>query len=203
MLKLIDPQTTPPGGFKATVEATGQTFHAWTHFALKQQLVAHLNANNLPIRADLDFWIEDQTCQGMPRGVCEETDPIKAFLASLRMTWNILSAATRSIGAWGIAGFSKVDKAKAESRAAICVDCVHNQFPADCSPCQSDSAFKLIKTIVGTDTTSVDDKLNACNRCGCYLKVKVWAPYEFVTKVQPLAEYPAHCWITKERPSNA
>lgn len=198
MLKLIDPQTTPPGGFKATVEATGQTFQAWTLFSLKQQVLAHLNSNNLPIRADLDFWLEDQTCKEMPHGICEETDPIKAFMASLRMTWTILNAATRSIGSWGIAGFKKVDQAKAEERAAICVNCVHNQRPQGCPPCQSDAMFKLIKAIVGTDKTSKDSQLNACNRCGCLLKVKVWAPYEFVTKVQPLAEYPAHCWIPKE-----
>lgn len=199
MLKLISPQTTPPGGFRATVVETGQTFHAWTHYALKQQLLAHFSANNLPIRHDLDFWIEDQTCQGLPRGFCEETDAVKAFLASLRLTWNILSAATRSLGSWGIAGFKKVEQPQAESRAAICVDCVHNQYPKDCAPCQFDAALKLITAIVGTDKTKSHDKLNACNRCGCFLKVKVWAPLEFVIKIPPLAEYPAHCWITKER----
>jgi hypothetical protein len=198
MLAFENIETTPPGGFKGWVKETGHKFHGWTFHALREQVVAHLKANQLPIPLNLDSILEDQACQGMPRGVCRETDPAKAFLANMKLTWAVLKAGTQSIGSWALGGFNKVEKAQAEFRAATCVRCPHNRFPEGCSPCQSDSLHKLVYSLVGAERTVHHDQLHACDRCGCGLRVKIWAPLKHILKSSPMLPYPAHCWILKE-----
>ena len=198
MLAFENIQNTPPGGFNGWVEHTGQKFHGWTFPALREQVIAHLRANNLPIPVDLDVTLEDQACHGMPRGVCRETDPKKAFLANMKLTWAVLKAGTQSIGSWALSGFEKVPHEQAEFRAAICVGCPHNRFPEGCSPCQSDSLHKLVNSIVGAARTVYHDQLHACDRCGCGLRVKIWSPLIHIQKSTPMLPYPPHCWIVKE-----
>ena len=198
MLAIVSKQTTPPGGYRYRVEQTGQTFHAWTAFAIRQQVVNHLTANSIPVPHNLDALIEDFTCQGQPAGICDETDPIKSFLSNLHLTWQVIKAGTSTIGAWALDGFTKVEPAVADARAGVCASCPNNKFPQGCSPCQSDALHRLVHKLVGADNTRYDDRLHACVSCGCALRVKVWAPLRFVLKHPPMSPYPPQCWITKE-----
>jgi hypothetical protein len=198
MLAFENIHTAPPGGYKGWVEQTGQNFHGWTFAELKRKVTEHLRANSLPIPTDLDSVLEDQACQGMPSGVCREMDPAKAFLANMKLSWAILKEGTKSIGSWALSGFDKVSVDQAEFRAATCVSCPHNRFPDGCSPCQSDSLHKLVFSLVGAAKTTRHNQLHACDRCGCGLRVKVWAPLNHILKSTPMLPYPAHCWIVKE-----
>lgn len=85
----------------------------------------------------------------------------------------------------------------ATARAQVCSTCPHNI-----------QGFKFESTIAETIrrhesarhslslSTPFDDKIDTCEVCGCYLKLKTWLPIERIPKTDGL---PEHCWIMKEK----
>lgn len=199
MLRLVDPDTIPPGAFTWTVKETGLRFDGATLTAICEKVKAHMRANGLTPPPNLPALIEDEACQRIPPHWCAEDDPAKQYRRNWQLTWEVLKNGTTTIGSWVAAGLPKVSQAQADSRSATCAMCRENIPTDSCAPCQAASLTNLIHSLTGASRSSHHEQLRACGCCGCALAVKVWTPLEHILKGEPLAPYPPNCWIEHEQ----
>lgn len=97
------------------------------------------------------------------------------------------------------------DKSVAERRAAICVECPMND-KGDWTRFFTVPAQAMIRKALGVVkdldlTTSLDEKLQICQVCGCPLKGKVWARLPHILNHISKNDYgqlPPQCWIAQE-----
>lgn len=118
-----------------------------------------------------------------------------------------LFAGIKTNAEWLDAGAPSVDKALAESRAQVCVQCPMNG-EGDFTTWFTKPAAAAIKKHVEMLqekklSTSVDEKLNICTACLCPMKLKVHMPLEIIKNhlsdevLDELRKAPG-CWIVKE-----
>lgn len=103
---------------------------------------------------------------------------------------------------WLSAGKNLVDQVEANRRAEICAQC-HNNVQMDiglkvgcCGRGLSGVLNPITDKIIQNRTTPSDNQLKSCQLCGCYLRLKVWAPLEALqaTKEDSNA-WPDFCWM--------
>lgn len=146
---------------------------------------------------DLSPGWEDRVCNK----VCEDPTMSSCCSGGPGYTRKIMSGDLRRflvvVTKWVKGGGQLVDRSLAEKRAAICAECPQNVPVRGCMGC-SGVIPKLLK-LVGDSTTSLDDKLQGCNVCGCQLKAKVHLPAEVMVDGPDDADrFPSHCWIKTE-----
>lgn len=196
MLKLNDPGTAPPGGYRYFCTET----QTWIRAASFPELIAasksHRAANQLGIPETFKDDVEAQLCSFMPPGTCRHEAGI-AVSGPRRLTFQDVVSATKTLGEWLIKGASKVEQPEAERRAIICLACPMNQNFDGCTTCAEKDLREAISGFMGASRTEYDARLHTCFACGCTLKAAIWLPLEILQKhmpenVKPLL--PEYCW---------
>jgi hypothetical protein len=174
-------------------------------------------ANGLPVPANIRRLVEEQICLAMEQDGEGEECGRCAYLSeedsknppALR-DWkhgpgsllNFGRAAAVVVGEMAVGEPVCVSKEEAERRAAVCSQCPHNVNIVNCWGCGE--LGKVFRAIQGGLETSLDARLESCDRCGCALKTKVWITDDALTKVEREqgitgAEFPGWCWRNAQR----
>ena len=196
MLRLLDPGTVPPGGFRYLCPET----HTWIQAASFNELVhaseKHRAANKLGIPEGFREEVEAQLCSHMPPGTCKHEAGV-AISGTRRLTFQDVVSATLTLGNWFIKGTPKVEQFEAERRATICLSCPMNQNFDGCTTCAEKDLREAIVGFMGDSKTPFDASLHTCFACGCTLKAAIRFPIEILQKQiteDVKALLPAYCW---------
>lgn len=196
MLKLIDPGTVPPGGFRWLCQETKTWIQAPSMAELVDKSAKHRSANNLGVPDEHARHVEEQLCSFMPPGTCKH-EAGTVLSGARRLSFAEIVAGTVTIGAWLLKGAKKVDQAEAERRGAICLACPFNQNFDGCTTCAEKDLREAISSFMGASKTPFDANLHSCGICGCTLKAAVWFPKDLLVKhadPDSLAAAPSFCW---------
>jgi hypothetical protein len=196
-LKVVNMVDVPKGGWRYAVLDTNTVIQAGSINELKRRVKQHMAANGLEIPRDIDAEIEDGACLNLESGRdhwCRERggDTLTS-MSRERPKWRAseIMRFLKTIWDWGtMKGFNFVPMEEAERRAAICAGCPMNTPVSGCLGCTGVAA--AIRRIQGNHKTSQDRLLNACNVCGCELKVKVLVPEDVIDNRG--LDYPEWCW---------
>lgn len=108
---------------------------------------------------------------------------------------------------WVGEGGIPVSPVVANARARICAGCPLNVpsegFVDSVTGALADAIHRqvVIKNAIGL-STDVEDKLQTCDACGCFLRLKVWVPLNVIAeRTDPETEerLVPNCWIKSER----
>lgn len=194
MLKLLDPGTVPPGGFRYLCPET----RTWINAASFSELVAaaskHRASNQLGVPGHFKEQVEDQLCITMPPGTCMQNG-VARTTGTRELAFADIVSATKTLGEWVLRGMKKVDQKEAERRANICLSCPFNQPHSGCTSCTEKEMRELVMSVIGDSTTPVDGQLHTCHICGCTLRAAIWLPLEILQKhMRKDLEPPDYCW---------
>jgi hypothetical protein len=196
MLKLLDPTSVPPGGFRYVCPETQQRVSAASLNELISAAESHRKSNKLPVSQDFRFELEDQLCSAMPPGTCKHEAGV-AYSGPRRLTFADVVSATKTLGGWFIKGAPKVAQAEADRRAKICLSCPMNQNFDGCTSCAEKDLREVMVGFMGDSKTEYDANLWTCFSCGCTLKAAIWFPLDLLKKnmtTEVKAMLPKHCW---------
>lgn len=102
---------------------------------------------------------------------------------------------------WVGSGMEPVDMANAEQRARTCLQCPKNTVLGnlETAVAKKISEQETVRSKIGSRLPAdVEENLNSCEVCGCYLKLKVWVPEKTLEGYTNVEEFPADCWLTEE-----
>ncbi len=125
-----------------------------------------------------------------------------------RVAGAVGSASNMLVGAsvlkdWLGDGLRPVERAEAESRAAVCARCPQNVPGSALVGLAAETFRKLVETKHGMRlVTAHDQKLETCAACSCRLTLKVWAPREHIlngTTDEVRSKLWSECWITRNK----
>lgn len=192
MLKLKSYASCPPDGFRYVHQETGHVTWAENVDTWHQQAVAHRKANNLPIPDNFFARMEEQLCDILPSGWCDQDD-INRPRVDMRF-------GLRDVLAWAEAhlkllGNNFVDQAESERRAKICASCYMNVEGQGCAGCQK-VATLFTNELVQRKTQS-DQFLKSCAVCKCYNRASVHFPLEILessSNSEHQMLFPNFCW---------
>lgn len=132
-----------------------------------------------------------------------EVEQLNAAAGRARKIWS----GVRTISDWIDSGAAPVAQEVADARAAICAKCPKNgqgDFTSWFTAPAAGAIKKQVEKLGDRKLTTPDsDKLNICEVCLCPLKLKVYAPMEFIKPhmadgvLADLRAVPG-CWIVKE-----
>lgn len=196
MLRLLDPTTVPPGGFRYLCPETQTWINAPSMGELIAKAEQHRLANKLAIPEEFKAHVEAQLCSFSPPGTCKHEAGV-AMSGPRRLTFQEVVGATMMLGSWFLKGTPKVEQAEAERRATICLSCPMNQNFDGCTTCAERDLREAMVGFMGDSKTPYDAALHSCFACGCTLKAAVWFPLEVLRKTitpEIKAQLPAHCW---------
>jgi hypothetical protein len=102
---------------------------------------------------------------------------------------------------WLGSGLEPVDTAYAKRRAETCAKCPKN-VPIkgiETAVAKAITEQESVREKIGAKLPSeTEDKLQSCEVCGCYLKLKVWVPEKHLKEHTDVEEFPANCWLVDE-----
>lgn len=198
MKRLIHKQRVPYGGlYELSSPKSGFVGSGFNFYAIEASVLKYRRANGIPVGIGFQDELETLLCEKYP-DECKETDPkIPGKPERLRLGDVILG--TRVMIAFVVSGMKVVPDTEAERRAQICSACKYNvPFSKPCGG-GCGELKDIVRRIVGNRKTSVEEKLNSCHVCHCYLTAAVWIPAEI--QIKPLSddkksqfEKIAHCW---------
>lgn len=180
-------------GWYWPVEETKTVVVSYGFPTLIEAIKKHLDANDIPIRVELEREIHEFSCQKVPDS-CEELDEksgekIKLWYLAKKFFTAVISAATQGL----------VSQDEAERRALICSTCPHNggsSLNLCTGGCHTAKFVKEAAEALSTKHTSLDNRLNTCTRCECSLRLKIWIPKEGMEDAS--IEWPSFCWMRPE-----
>jgi hypothetical protein len=165
----------PPGGWRyvcptCNVPSKGITFgQLLSNVRQHYENMQHPNAN---LAAEVENWI----CQSL-----SPADQVEYCQTGVRkrdaVNWGEIVSFFTWLTGWLTSGRPLVPQAEAERRAAICAECPYNIGLSGCSTCRQ-SIGVLRNKLMKVQPTAVNDKLRACDVCGCDLKTIVHVPLE-------------------------
>lgn len=107
--------------------------------------------------------------------------------------------AARILTEWIGSGGDPVSKDVAYARAETCIACPHNQPGATMEAGVAEAIREQDALRRGHRLTlSNEGKLKSCDRCGCYLKLKVWVPMKHLAPRTRMTDFPPTCWLPRE-----
>jgi hypothetical protein len=134
--------------------------------------------------------------------------PVRAGKGSVAAVARFLSNTTAGIKLWidWFGDGKPVEKARAEARAAICVDCPQNDKASNVLDWFTGIAAREIMAIFSALNdlnlhTSKDPDLKVCKACDCPLRAKVWPPLAIIKKhlsKERFDKLDRACWIRHE-----
>lgn len=191
----------PPGGWAGVVH--GIPFNAPTYAAYISAIELHQRHNALEWGDSVELG-NTALCERWPEGCTEDN--------AVQLSPGLVEAAKRFISTVLRAGGRRTTQEEAERRAAICAGCHNNSdVPAakGCSGCgQGTTIFtsplwrfvdRLVQPFraswLQSYATTQDNRLGACNVCGCNLKMAVFVPADaFDYTEQEKNAFPSFCW---------
>ena len=194
--KVLNEHMVIPGGWSYRVPETGIEIAGGSWPQLHEFIRNHYTANAIKIPANFDTLITEYAClNGADCSYDEVNIPKPAGLKSLqlgdviRFSMSLLHGLT--------VGGGKVGQAEANRRANICSTCPFNRKPLGCTGCNARVLKDAVKTFSQHGSTPVDESLQSCEFCGCFIRSMVWFPIETLHKFSDATEnenLPAHCW---------
>jgi hypothetical protein len=217
----------PPGGYHFYEARTGWSPMAMLDFETTVNLIVeHRKANPrfagqwATDRASVAEELDLQTCRQLAsRGLAEEwcqegggfsfqegPAPKQQWLGrKLRESAAAVKNIVAGIGAltdWLGDGAEPVESSEAENRASICFGCPNNR-PGTLGDFFTTEASEMIRKQLSVKAdmklaTSKDNSLGVCGACLCPLKLKVWAPIEYIrkhTSDEVKSKLATNCWI--------
>jgi hypothetical protein len=198
--KVLNEHMVIPGGWSYRVPETGIEVPGGSWSQLHEFVRNHYTANAIKIPDNLDTLITEYAClNGADCAYDEVKIPKPAGLKSLqigdviRFSMSLLHGLT--------VGGGKVGQDEANRRANICSTCQFNRKPLGCTGCNARVLKDAVKTFSQHGSTPIDESLQSCEFCGCFIRSMVWFPIETLHKFSDATEnenLPAHCW--KKRP---
>jgi ADP-heptose:LPS heptosyltransferase len=90
-------------------------------------------------------------------------------------------------------------KELAQARADVCKTCPFNQRGGrlEAAVARTILEQETVRSKIGAEVDG-ENNLKTCQKCGCYLKLKVWVPMRHLRPRSRLADFPAHCWMRTE-----
>lgn len=104
----------------------------------------------------------------------------------------------RILAEWLGDGGTPVDRQTAQNRIDTCNRCLHNK------PTDARSVTKTVAEVILEQEQARNEMVmflhgeglaGTCDVCGCYLKLKVWVPLNYLGDTV----MPDNCWISRER----
>jgi hypothetical protein len=192
--KLNDIGLTPPCGWIYAPDFVGTTIKANSFKELCENVRAIYHINHRELPDDLDDRIQDYLCRMSPTGFSA------GFVNKLVFTSRTLMSGTAALGALlRFQGGGFVDQQTADERALICSQCDYNVANPSCYTCKG---FAVVINQVRRGRTSVlDNKLNVCGICGCFIKALIHVNRHVLkasTKKRDVGHYPDWCWKKTE-----
>ena len=194
--KVLNEHMVIPGGWHYRIPETGIEVPGGSWSQLHEFVRNHYTANAIKIPDNLDILITEYACRnGADCAYDEVKIPKPAGLKSLqlgdviRFSMSLLHGLT--------VGGGKVGQAEANRRANICSTCSFNRKPLGCTGCNARVLKDAVKTFSQHGSTPVDESLQSCEFCGCFIRSMVWFPIETLHKFSDATEnenLPAHCW---------
>lgn len=225
----LKPNVTPIGGWLfIDSPISADTLQDWSEDSLVNQVVArrqqnprfNLTTDRTAVRAE----VESQNAQrlsSMLKTPLERSsyliesgppDPSPSFPVPHRPApGGAVRVAGRAVAGvkvmldWLGSGLKPVDGPVAEARAQVCVKCPQNQEGNFFQRIEGEVAARIKKTVELKNSmklqTTVDDKLQSCESCSCWMPLKVWVPMEHIKShdtPEVLAKLDKNCWVLAE-----
>ena len=198
--KILNEHNVIPGGWNYRVPETGIEIPAGSLPQLREFVRNHYAANAVKVPDNLDILITEYQCRNGADCSYDEVEiPKPAGLKSLQIG-DVIRFSMSLIHGLTVGG-GKVDQAEAIRRASICAGCQFNRKPLGCTGCNARVLKEAVRTLSQHGTTPLDDQLQSCEFCGCFIRSMVWFPIETLHRFTDATEnenLPAHCW--KKRP---
>jgi hypothetical protein len=199
---LKDLSLVPPEGFWFKQPETGVKLDGGSLNGTAQKVVLHRQANSLP-RQDYKEAMEDiqtQICQRVPSSLCHNCNhPDWKFDAAslIRGGEALITYAKEKL----TGGNPFVSQDEADARAARCANCFHNRNLGGCGfGCTlGEKLREMFGYTIGERVTKSDEKLQACEICGCHARTIAWYRLDIVNagisdaQKQAFTETP-YCW---------
>lgn len=196
-LKLIRRNTVPPGGWRYLQPETKIWIHGGHFDNLVANVVAHRNANHLPVGADIPGEVEHQLCEPLGPEWCNNGQPKPSLLG---VAFAQIVQATATLIDFALHGGVTVDNQEVIRRGTICAPCPMNVDDASCKPCNSEGLKEVVSRIVTNGEVPTDKLLKHCSVCGCTLVAKTRIPIEILHRhmtAQQQKDFPVYCWVKK------
>lgn len=189
--KILQHRLANPGyKMAATIEAAAEDLAAYTAQRIQDETPEHIN-----------HWLiqTDPAQKKTPELSANRSGVLQVGAAVVQAVKRIRrnAAGARILAEWIGSGAIPESTETATQRAQVCAGCPNNitghKFEATIAETirRHESARHDLKL-----STPVDDKIDTCSVCGCYLKLKVWLPIERIPKTEGLPDF---CWIMKEK----
>ena len=160
----------------------------------------HYTANAIPIPPNLDTLITEYACRNGADCMYNEVEIRRPEGRKSLQIGDVIRFSMSLLHGLTVGG-GKVDQAEANRRASICSTCMYNRKPLGCTGCNARVLKEAVKTFSQHGSTPLDESLQSCEFCGCFIRSMVWFPIETLHKFTDATEnknLPAHCW--KKRP---
>ena len=136
-------------------------------------------------------------CLELPPGTCIGNLGDDTYVK--RLTWKDIKGFIMAVSAVARAALKGepvyVSQAEADRRAFICSDCRHNVM-VSCGGCNG--IILLANVFLLGRMCKGQDKLGACNLCGCWNAAKVWCSTYVLKRTVKVKKYPENCWNYEE-----
>lgn len=196
-LKLIRRNTVPPGGWRYLQPETKIWIHGGHFDNLVANVVAHRNANHLPVGSDVAGEVEHQLCEPLGPEWCNNSRPKPSLLG---VTFAALIQGTKTLVDWALSGGIQVAPEETERRAVICTSCEYNLGSQGCIGCNTQAITDLVASFAIKEPIPHEQSLKYCKICSCKLSLKVRVPLEILHRHTPDEQQqalPSFCWVKK------
>ena len=194
--KILNEHMVIAGGWTYRVPETGIEVMGGSWPQLHEFVVQHYKANAIQIPNNLMDFITEYACRnGADCSYNEVEIPKPAGRKSLQIG-DVIRFSMSLLHGLTIGG-GKVNQEEANRRADICAGCRFNRSPLGCTGCNGRVLKEAVKTFSQHGSTPVDDKLQSCEFCGCFIRSMVWFPIETLHKFTDATEnenLPDYCW---------
>jgi len=183
------------GGWRYRIPETGILVKAGSYWLLPDAARAHYAANALPVPSNLNDLILEFVCKN---GATCEWDGIELPKGAVKKSLNVSDVIrfTKTRVDALLKG-AKVSQEEADQRAAICAACPSNKPLEGCTSCNSRHLKDFVRFLSQAGTTALDEKLQSCEYCGCFIRSMVWTPLESLKRYDDVSQLPSNCWKTK------
>lgn len=183
------------GGWRYRIPETGILVRSGSFWLLPDAARAHYNANALAVPNNLSDLILEYVCKN---GAMCEVDGVEIAKGAPKKSLNVADVIrfTKTRLDALLKG-AKVDQQEADRRAEICVNCPSNKPLEGCTGCNSKSLKDFVRFLSQSGTTSLDERLQSCEYCGCFIRSMIWTPLESLKRYDDVSQLPSNCWKTK------
>jgi hypothetical protein len=209
--RLKDISLVPKKGW-AALQEDGMLVKGLSFNKLLFHVEQYRRANNLPVPANVRRMVEDQICAAMEaagngedKGRCaylkeddaENPPELRDWKHGIKSLVAFGKAVSVVAGELAVGKQVCVSREEAERRAGVCAQCPYNLNLGNCWSCGE--LGRLFRSVQGGLQTSMDSRLQSCDRCGCNLRTKVWVTGEALDKVEKEqgiepSSFPSWCW---------